>query len=57
MNINPVFELLRNNGSIVINKALMHRLGVNETILYSEIISRYSYFYKEDKLNEDDDRF
>jgi hypothetical protein len=53
MNISPVFELLRNAGSIVINKALMHRLGVNEAIIYYEIVSRYSYFAKEDMLTED----
>ncbi|GCD11394.1 DnaA N-terminal domain-containing protein [Clostridium tagluense] len=53
MNINPVFELLRNDGSIIINKALMHRLGVNEAILYSEIVSRYSYFAKGNMLTED----
>lgn len=53
ININPVFELLRNDGSIVVNKALMHRIGVNETIIYAELVSRYAYFSKEDMLTHD----
>ncbi|MBW9157812.1 hypothetical protein G9F71_013635 [Clostridium sp. FP2] len=53
MNINPVFELLRNDGSIIINKALIHRLGLHEAIIYTELVSRYAYFSKESMLTED----
>ena len=44
MNNNGIYELLRADGSIVINKALIHSIGLNESILYCELISRYFYF-------------
>lgn len=51
--INPVFELLRCDGSITINKALCFAIGINEAIIYSELLSRYNYFRNENKLTED----
>lgn len=51
--INPVFELLRSDGSITINKALCFAVGINETIIYSELLSRFNYFKNENKLTED----
>ena len=39
-----IYELLRSDGSIVVNKALIHAIGLNEAILYSELLSKYYYF-------------
>lgn len=41
---NSVYDLLRADGSIVINKRLAKAIGLNETILYSELLSRHYYF-------------
>lgn len=41
---NMIYELLRADGSIVINKALIHAIGLNEAILYSELLSKHYYF-------------
>jgi hypothetical protein len=49
----PILELLRADGSIVINKKLMQTLGINETIIYSELISRYAYFEGKNQLTDD----
>jgi len=48
-----IYELLRSDGSIVSNKALRHSIGINETDLYSELISRYYYFESRNQLTED----
>ena len=36
-----MLELLRSDGSIIINKNLSHAIGVEETILFSELISKF----------------
>lgn len=41
---NGIYELLRADGSIVINKRMARALGLRETVLYSELLSRYFYF-------------
>lgn len=51
--IDGLFELLRSDGSIVINKKLMNKIGLHESILYSELISRYLYFKNKNKLTVD----
>lgn len=47
-----LFELLRNDGSIVINKKLAKGIGLHQAIMYSELISKYLYFSKRGKLKE-----
>ena len=46
-------ELLRSDGSIVINKKLAWAVGINAAILYSELISRYVYFNKKGELDKE----
>ncbi len=48
--IKPIKELLRADGSIIINKKLIHVIGINAAIIYSELVSRYIYFYERDTL-------
>ncbi len=51
--INPLYELLRADGSIIANKALIHAIGLNEAILFAELISRFNYFADRGQLTDD----
>jgi len=51
--LSPIYSLIRSDGSIVINKNLCHAIGLNETIIYSELLSRYNYFSERNALDED----
>lgn len=42
-----VLDLLRADGSIVVNKKLAHEIGLNEAVILSELISMYKYFSSE----------
>jgi DnaD/phage-associated family protein len=46
-------NLLKSNASVIANKSLMHSLGTNETIIYSELLSRNEYFEVRGLLTED----
>lgn len=48
-----VYDLLRSDGSIVINKNLMRAIGVHEAIIYCELLSRNNYFEARGELSED----
>lgn len=48
-----LLELLRSDGSIIINKKLAHALGIDAAIMYSELISKYFYFEARSQLTED----
>ena len=48
----PLFELLRSDGHISVNKALMFALGNDEAMIYAELLSRHAYFAERDELNE-----
>jgi len=48
-----IYSLLRANGSIVVNKFLIHSIGVNEAILYSELASRQDYFDERNLLDDE----
>ncbi len=52
-NLSPLYSLIRAEGSIVINKNLSHAIGLNETIIYSELLSRYNYFYIREELDNE----
>lgn len=47
-------ELLRSDGSIMINKSLARHMGLEATIVYSELLSRYCYFRDRGLLTADD---
>jgi len=52
-NLSAMYELLRADGSIVINKNLLFELGINESIIYCELIAKYNYFNIREELTED----
>jgi len=50
---NPIYELLRSDGSIVVNKKLIFGIGHNEATVYAELLSRYYYFKEKKQLQPD----
>jgi DNA-binding transcriptional regulator GbsR (MarR family) len=48
-----ILELLRSDGSIVVNKKLAHAIGIDAAIMYSELISKHFYFENRDQITED----
>ena len=52
-NLSPIYDLIRADGSIVVNKNLIFALGINEAIIYTELISKYNYFNTRERLTED----
>lgn len=48
-----ILDLLRSDGSIVVNKSLAHRIGLNETIVLSELISLFLYYRGKDCLDDE----
>lgn len=48
-----VLDFLRADGSIVVNKKLAKQIGLNETVVYSELVSLYKYWSNREKLTED----
>jgi hypothetical protein len=50
---NPMLEFLRADGSIVVNKRLMRSIGLEEAVLYSELVSKHFYFEARQQLDDD----
>ena len=48
-----VVELLRADGSIIINKKLNFSMGTHTTMVYTELLSRFMYFLEKDNLTDD----
>lgn len=48
-----LIDLLRSDGSIVVNKNLIHSIGLNASIMYSELASKRAYFEERGQLTED----
>ncbi|SHH06354.1 DnaD domain-containing protein [Tepidibacter thalassicus] len=48
-----LINLLRSDGSITINKKLAKEIGLQETIFYSELLSKYIYFLEKKQLDEE----
>lgn len=48
-----ILELLRADGSITVNKNLIQAIGLNEAVLYCELLSRYFYFESKVLLDEE----
>ena len=46
-------EVLYSGGAIVANKALLRAIGIDETLLYSELLSRWRYFAQHGQLTDD----
>lgn len=51
--MNPLYDLLRADGSIVMNKSLIFSIGHHESIIYAELVSRFNYFSDKNRLTED----
>jgi hypothetical protein len=47
-----LFDVLRSDGSIVVNKKLARKIGLQEAIVYSELLSRYFYFADRNMLKD-----
>lgn len=52
-NFDIAIELLRADGSITVNKSLIQAIGLNEAVLYCELLSRYNYFKTKEMLDEE----
>ena len=48
-----LLELLRSDGSIIVNKNIANVLGLEVSTLYSELLSKFNYYEKENKLDEE----
>lgn len=48
-----ILDLLRSDGSIVVNKTLAQAIGINAAVMYSELISKHKYFSDRRQLTED----
>jgi len=48
-----ILNLLRADGSIVVNKTLARNIGLHEAIIYSELASKLKYYFERDMLTED----
>ena len=49
-----LLELLRADGSITVNKNLIQAIGLNEAVLYCELLSRHFYFESRAMLDNED---
>ena len=47
------FELLKSGGSIILNKSLIHAIGIHESILFADLLSKFEYFSERSAIEED----
>lgn len=52
-NLSPIYDLIRANGSIVVNKNLIFSMGMNESVIFTELIAKYTFFNNKEQLTED----
>lgn len=52
ISINQIYQLLRSDGSIIVNKNLARNIGIQEAIFFSELISKYIYFSEKGELKD-----
>lgn len=48
-----LLDLLRANGSIIVNKKLARAIGMDAAVMYSELISKQQYFSEKHQLTEE----
>ena len=48
--LNALFQLINPDNTIVANRALAHAIGMAETIIYSALISKYTYYESHEML-------
>lgn len=51
--LHPMFDLLRSDAFITVNKLLSLSIGVNESNLFAELLSRHNYFDQHEMLTDD----
>ncbi len=49
--MNVIYDFLRSDGSIVVNKRLVHAIGLHEAIMFSELLSKRNYFNNRGQLD------
>ena len=49
--MNILINLLANNGYIIVNKAIIKKIGLHEAIILGELCSEYAYWEKNNKLD------
>ncbi len=49
-NLNSILQLINPDNTITANRALAHAIGMTETIIYSALISKYTYYESRDML-------
>ncbi len=48
-----IFELLRSQGSVIVNKALIHEIGIDAALLLAELSQKEYYFQQRGTLDEE----
>lgn len=48
-----ILDLLRSDGSIVVNKKLAHKIGLDQAVVYAELVSLYKYWADRGKLKDE----
>lgn len=48
-----IYDLLRSDSSVVMNKCLMKAIGNDQCLIFSELLSKYNYFKSKGTLTED----
>lgn len=51
--LSPIYDLLRSDAFITVNKLLSLAIGVNESNLFSELLSRHNYFDEREMLTDE----
>lgn len=52
MGEDSIISLIANDNYIIVNKSLIHMLGLHEAIILGELASEYSYYKRNDMLDE-----
>ena len=52
-NINSILQLINPDNTITANRAFAHAIGMTETIIYSALISKYSYYESKEMLSDE----
>ena len=51
--MNIILNLLRSDGSIILNKKMLKEIGVNQTIVFSELLSKQNYYEERGMLTKE----
>ena len=51
--INPILQLMNSDITLHVNRLLAHAIGMNETIIYSTLISKFTYYSIKEMIDDD----